>query len=214
VKAKSTMRANDTAFRRRGYSWQVAMGGKARTVEASVGHDQAFVSLDGAVVARGPLPTPQHRWLLLSVPGMTLPLAVAIVRFPNRRFRVATFLDSINVDDGSQLADWGSQAFAPMDRFEDNAVDNGVLRPGAALLFSVVFAYSYLGRHPITPARLAIALALAVGTASWVLFCGRVVVPYLASQHSWPVAVRNFVFAAAFLAGGFAIVLAVLSLYG
>jgi hypothetical protein len=181
-------------------------------VNVALRSDKAVVSVDGVVAVKAPLPTPQRRWLLLRVPSTDPPLAVAVVRYPNRHYRVAAFIDEVNVDDGSKLADWGEQRFAPMDRFEDNFVDSGVNKLPAAMLYGVVLFYASVARESTTPVTIVVGFALAVGAASWVLFCGRVVTPYLASQQSWPVAGRNLTWGAVFGGGLMAFILAALAL--
>lgn len=202
----------DSAFRRRRHVWQVTVGGRRREVRLRIGSREASVFLDGVQVCSSELPTIERRWLLLTVPDLLPALAVAVVRFPGRRYRGATFVDSVNVDDGSSLEDWGANAFTPIDRFEDNLLDSGVNRSQGALFFAVVYGYFYLSARPVTPARALLAAAFAACIAVWVLFCGRILVPYLAAQHSWPVSARNLTWAAVFAAGLFATILAAVGL--
>jgi hypothetical protein len=204
--------AVDAAFRRRNFIWPIILDGHRCAVELRIGSGEADVLLDGASVCGDYLPTPQRRWLLLVVPGMKAHVAVAVVRFPGNRFRAAVFVDSVNVDDGSGLADWGADSFPAMDRFESGAADSVVAQPQTALLFALAFGFSYLSRRTITPGTVAIATAVAACSASWVLFSGRVVIPYLASQRSWSPSVRYLTWATIFVGGLAVIIVAGLSL--
>jgi hypothetical protein len=204
----------DAAFRRHRRRWQITLGGQTREVRLRIRSGQALVYVDEALASSSRLPTLEQRWLLLTIPGALPSVAVAVVRFPNTSYGAAAFVDSVNVDDGSNVADWGPGAFPPMDRFEDGTIDSGVLKPPAALLFALVFGGAYLSGRPVTVGALITAAVIAVSAAAWVLFCGRALIPYMASQHQVPVTVRYLTLAAVFSGGMFGIILALIALLG